>query len=404
MRFRSSLVCLAALLAACGGSSPADGGPPDAGRDLTPVWLVQNTIASPAGRTSYVQTIPAIVDGDRLTTESAVELPSFGRMFFDAEAGLFLGAGDGESLTEYIVGDDGRLVPGETISFASFGFGVVPFPHVFAAADRAFLFSGQQRVGAIWNPQTLTLEGEVDLSSLVREGLNFEVDAGVARDGKIFLPLQYVDFISLAVFEGVAIAVIDVETGVVESVTTDERCVGGFTRPVLADDGTIYVLGDGYGGLLNIFGEDAPDTCLLRIPPGQETFDSDYMVALPPLLGGRQGISFNYAGDDVAFVVALYEDRLSEAGRRSTLAAIEDPAARWWRVDLSAMEGTELTDLGFLALRAGNSQVVGDRVFLTVAEGALTGSSTTSEVDRDTGATIRTFAHDGVLNQLHPIP
>jgi hypothetical protein len=295
--------------------------------------------------------------------------------------------------------DGGAFTPGAQVSFAASGFPALPFGNTFVSAERALLLDGPTSSGVVWNPRDGTVGDAIDLDSLVREGFELGIDPGVVRGDRLFVPLQYTDFGTLSFFPGVAVAVLDLATATVAAVLTDERCVGGFTGLEVAEDGTIYAVGDAYAGIVRLLDPESPGTCLLRIRPDQEVFDAEWTFSFAGALGGREGVGMVYAGQGVAFVAALYPERIEDTG----FGYFDEDAARWWRVDLGTGVGTELA-LPFHGVSRGTGYVEEGRVFLTAPEAGYAGASPLFEVDPATGAVTPLARFTGLITKLEYVP
>lgn len=395
---------LLVLGAACGGDDSGEGDGDDGGQvDSGPppdLWLVQATVETADGRTSYVQTVPSI-DVDAIGNEEAVEIAGNGRVYFHDPALVFLGGSESPEATRFTIEDDGALTPGDAVSFASAGFNFLPYGNTFASAERAFLLDGLSLAGMVWNPAEGTIGDFLDLSSLAREGFEVTTDPGIVRGDRLFVPLQYSNPASLDIFPGVAVAVLDVESAAVLAVLTDERCIGGYTGLKAAEDGTIYIVGDGYAGLTRFLNQASPATCLLRILPGEETIDTEWVLPLPDALGGRDGVSLIYGGDGIAFAAALYPERV-QVEPFDVFGFLGEEAARWWRIDLATGAGTEL-DVPYHTIAQSTGYVEGGRVFLAAPEAGYVGDTELFEVDPETGAVTARARFSGYLTELEHV-
>lgn len=396
MNTRSMFVALA--LVACGDNAePFTDEPPTPGPSDR--WLVQTTVEGPSGRTSYAQVAASLETANDLAR--AVEIAGNGRVYFRAPDLLYMGSPESPVITRYTIEDDNRLAPGARLSFVMAGFSSLPFGNTFASDQRALLLDGDSLTGAIWNPAQGTLSGELDLRQLDRADLDLAIDPGVVRGNRLFVPLQYTNFSQLAVFPGVAIAVIDIASAAIVNVITDARCLGGFTGITAAEDGTIYVVGDSYGGLVRFVNPSTPATCLLRIQPGQEVFDASWQFSFANALGGREGVGMVYSGQGIAFVAALYPERLDDPGDLAGFAF--DDAARWWRVDLATGAGTELAT-PYHSIGQSVGYVQDGRVLLSAPEAGYRGTTPLYDVNPTTGAATLLARFTGVITKVAHLP
>ncbi len=383
-------------LAACGSSS--DGASDDGPSVTADSWIyVQTTVATPEGRTSFLQLVDNL-DFNRLDTSRAVELAGNGRVFSDGRR-LFTGSAEEPVIQRWFPDDDGALIPGERVSFSSAGISFVPFGNNFVGVDKAYLFDGVNARALVWNPTTLEVVGEVDLSSVVKDGLFPELDPGVRRGDQLFAIVQQNDFGSTALFRGIQVVVIDTRTDRVVTVFEDERCVGGFSGLQLAEDGTIYAMGDNYL-VWHWFDETFPPTCVLRIRPGETRFDPDFFLDLETLLDGDPASGFFYAGDGVAYTQAMDEDGGDVDPRAEPLGFLNQPVATWWEVNLSnPVTARPLTALGQASPRSGPGFRIDGRLFIQQSEAGFAGDTTLVEITPD-GLIQETFDVVGLITNL----
>lgn len=395
--------CVAAFMAGCGGTEgPADAGEGtdaasvddtgvalDAAESLdagplpgTERWVFQTVTQGPAGRTTYVQLLPAPELVTTVTTARARELAGNARVFVSPAQTVFFGQTEGVRVVRQRVEADVLLDDGE-VSFAPTGLGYIPFGNVFVDETHAFLFEGVELRGFGWDPTGLELTEEIDLSSAAMGDLEPQIDPGVVRDGKIFVLVQQFDLIGLDFYAGVQVAVIDAATATLDTILTDTRCVGGRSSLALAEDGTIYVMGDNYNYAARYVVPETPRACLLRIAPGEVTFDADYRLELASMTGGREASGFVYAGGGIAFTTVLYEEQLTQSFTENPLGFFDQQASRWWRVDLTTETATELTALPLQSLGSAVGSVSDGRVFLQTPERGFRGTNAVWEIAAD---------------------
>ncbi len=385
---RPTLPCLPViffLLACAPKELPTSIPAPPGGGDES--WLVQTTLQGPSGRTSYVQLVSSLELGT-VDNSRGVELVGNGRIFLRDVDHLFLGSIEAPMVTHYVPQDDGSFNAAEQVSFQRAGFGYLPWGNLFASAEEAVLADGVSLTAVRWNPSARTVGDTIDLSALKKSGVELSIDPGVVRGRQLYFRLQYTNADLLDATTGVHVLVLNADDGSTR-VVSDERCTGGYSRLVLAEDDTLYVVGDGYGGLSRVVSNSPTPTCVLRMNPGEDTFDPDWKRSLPDALGGRDGTGLVYAGNGIAYVPAVYPERLPSNPRADVFATLEKDAAKWWRVDLTTGVGTEL-ELPFHSLATSVGFVHDGRVLLVVPEQSQKGTTRLFEVDASsTAATLR---------------
>jgi hypothetical protein len=385
------------LLPSCGSeSAPAVGLAPGEER-----WLLQTVVLGPEGRNSYVQVLPGLEQVVEPGTSRARELAGNARTYFDG-ARVFLGAPETLSITRQEL-DGGELRDEQTVSMQGTGLSYLPLGNVFVSREKAYLFDGFESVGQVWNPSTMERGGELDLSTLRKDGLDMEINGGLLRDGLLFLQPQHLNVTSLKFFRGIQVAIVDPEKDQIVDVIEDERCVGGRTEPVLGEDGTIYVLGDNYIHVARLKDPTIPASCMLRILPGQRVFDPGWQFTMSEATGGREASGLIHGGGDVFYTTVLYPEQLGQSFEENPLGFFEQPAARWWKVRLSEGKGEELPGMPFFSVGTAVGHATGGRVFLQTPTASFKGMTTVWEAPRE-GAPQERLRIDGLAPMLARLP
>ena len=209
---------------------------------------------------------------------------------------IILQGGYGDQVVRYVRGGGGTLTEAGRMSLppGSFGAGVA-----YASTTKAYIALTYAGKILIFNPQTMTATGEIDLTThgIARnppnpDDLNPEPVLLAIRDGKLFVTLhQAVTGFTSA--NGADIAIIDVSTDQFEKVIHDARSaspgVFGFNQSFFVDErGDIYVYCVASYGFV-----PGQEGGILRIRSGQTEFDPSYFVNLATATvdvpGGRIG-------------------------------------------------------------------------------------------------------------------
>ncbi|MEN0061004.1 MAG: hypothetical protein AAGA48_02580 [Myxococcota bacterium] len=356
-------------------------------------WIyIQTTVATPEGRTSYLQ-LRKDLDFALLDLSEAVELPGNARVFSDGRR-LFTGSGEEPVIQQWFPRNDGTLEPSERLSFANAGLTTIPFGNNFVANDKAYLFDGSVPAAFVWDPESVTVKDSIDLSPIVKENLTPAIDPGVLRDGLLFAAVQQYDFATNQLFRGIQVVVIDTTTDTIQTVLEDDRCVGTFAGITQDDDGSIYVLGDNYL-VLHWFDDTIPPTCVLRIPPGETAFDAGPELDLVALTG-HPSTGF-IVSEGKAYTQAMDESQGTIDPAVEPLAFLNQPVAIRWEIDLQdPSRSRPLVELGLASPRSGNVLLVDGRTFLQAAEEAFAGRTQIYEVLED-GSFVERFEVTGLV-------
>ncbi|MCG8488453.1 MAG: hypothetical protein MI756_13360 [Chromatiales bacterium] len=226
---------------------------------------------------------------------------------------------------------------------------------IFVNDNKAYAVTYHSSDLLIFDPQTMTVTGAIDLSeyALGEGDTNPNATGGVIRDGKLYLGLAQID--TLQTFRcqaGASLIIIDVATDVVDKHIQDDRaCFSGTLEPnagIIMDElGDIYV--NNYGSYGYYPGLQAG---YLRIRNGADEFDPDYYFSitdlqLPEVPGETVSYSYRdvYAGDGIIysnlFVPGLTSNPPDYANDKNymaykidlynqTVTAIDVPATAGW--------------------------------------------------------------------------
>ncbi|MEM7139034.1 MAG: hypothetical protein AAF500_20845 [Myxococcota bacterium] len=379
MRFILGTLLLLTLHAALGCGDDATGtGGSGGGSARTEDWAVQTVVQTPDGRTSFVQLVDS-PGTEPLDLALAREVPGNGRLYL-LDGVAYLGEPEGLSVVRTRPGAVALEDDSERLSFAAVGLTFLPSFAVLTSDDEAFLLDAPGGVGYGWDPTEMVLGRQIDLSAVRKDGFEPTIETAVVRDGLIFFVVQQVNTFGVQAFEGLQMGIIDIDSGELNDVIEDFRCIGTRSQISLAEDGTIYVPADNYGATQSL-GPDAPPTCILRVLPGQTGLDPDWQIDLPDLLGGRQGSSMIYVGDGRAYVSAIYDDQITISLEDDPVGYFNQPASRWWFIDLDAEIGAEVAGMPFHSLGGANGTVSDGRVFLFSPTNRFEGTTQVFEPD-----------------------
>jgi hypothetical protein len=254
--------------------------------------------------------------GGELTLNDAVEFS--GQADLAAHEGTVLVAsGDEPRITKYEVKADLALSEVGSFSFANYGLTSAAFwNNQFVAKDKAYMVNGFSEL-IIWNPETMEIEGTIDLPELeAREGLR--VVAGLADrsslvyDGKFYLPLYWTDDDYALRSADSVIVVVDIASDSVVS-TISANCPG-LDYATVDDDGKLY-FSNWTGGVGTYYVLDTPQNCIATVDPQSEEVSTQTFASIT---GGHEGAAFKYAGEG-RFVLSVFDEV------RADIENAEDP-------------------------------------------------------------------------------
>jgi hypothetical protein len=315
-------------LAAC----DSDSAGPDPGPGAVPDILLVTSVADASGvdGSSFIQTVS--LDQGSITNADAFEQVFFAYVSMHGNDVIVTQGLSGDQAVRYSRGADGRLTEAGRMNLAAGGFGAGV---VFASASKAYVPQVYAGKILVFNPQTMSVTGEIDLTTLGiarnpsnPQDKNPEPAVLAIRGGKLYVALQQLvtGFVSA---DGADIAVFDVETHDFEGVIHDDRATApgryGYNETMFVDEA-----GDLYVYCVASFGFAPGQTAgILRIRSGESTFDPSYFVDLTnaavAVTGGRIGLlnGFAYGGAGVLYALALVPPLQSNPPNYATDRAIQ---------------------------------------------------------------------------------
>jgi hypothetical protein len=362
-------------------------------------------IDADGNRTTYVQTIDSTAAGP-FDNATAIELPGNG-VLMGGNKSFYVGLAEEPTWVRYAVDASGKVDEVGRISFLNFGADAIDYGNAIVDAETAVSVLSKPAVAVVWNPTTLKIKGQIDLSSLRREGYELEVWTTVAHDGLVYVPARWSDWDGGRIYPGVSTTIIDPKALTVLGTATDDRCASG-GRVVFDAAGYAYVMGDGRNYSIQMFanasGETAPENCLLRIAPGATEFEASYFYRIPALTGGLESIGELEAatqGSGFAFSKMFYPDELPDGVKPVDFAFWSEPAHKMWRLELGVPPtAKEVDGVPFAAIGFSGSALDGK---LYSGESSDGQSSVVYELDPATNSAKLSFKMDGYFDGLYEL-
>jgi hypothetical protein len=400
-----AVACLCAGLLGCGeDASPDDGG----GGDASEVYALTTVVIGTEGRTSYVQSLtsldaPAVDHSDAIEFAGNVVVEALGES-------VYVGLAESPKVVRYTADASGELAWNGELSFAEHGLARYPFGSVIVDAHRAFAIDEATYQMIAWDPTDMVLVDSIDIGAYAREGFAAEFWTVTAHEGRVYVPIRYVNWDQGVIDPSSVLMIVDAATLEILGVAEDDRCASS-GRPVFTADGDAYVVADGRNWSRQLYaflGEaQVPPNCVLRIREGALDFDEDYLVTIPSLLGGdpdENGLVADVAGElepipgiDGLGYVRVFDPRLLPEGVEpaADFAFWGDPAFPLYRVEFGdAPVMTEVTALGPSSLGFEGSPTDGAYY---VCQGTSHAECRIHRVDPQTNAVTPLFTVPGIL-------
>ncbi len=394
-------VAVTALVVLAGCGKPKEPSDPQ----LAGQYVLGSVVIDTDGnRTTYVQTVPSL-EGP-FNNKTAIELPGNGVLIAGEDA-FFIGLAEEPTWVRYSVNSGGVIAESGRLSFLNLGAKSIDYGNAYVDAQTAVSVLSDPPMAVIWNPTTMEIRGEVDLSGLARGGYGLEVWTTVTHGGKVYIPGRWADWEGGRIFPAVSLTVLDPYEMKVLGTAYDERCASG-GRVVFGADGYAYVMGDGRNYSIHMYanaaGTTAPDNCLLRMAPGQIAFEKDYFYTLPSLTGGRQSITELETaanGSGFGFAKMFYPDQLPSGVKADSFDFWGERAHKMWRIRLAnppvaeEVEGIPFSTIGF------EGAMLDGRLYSGESLDNVT--SDVYEIDPNTNRATLRFKMDGYFNGLYKL-
>lgn len=360
------------------------------------------TIDADGNRVSYAQIVNEL--SGHFDNEDGIEAPG-NAVFLSHKSDFFYGLAESPEWVRYSTKkgfkETGRL------SFLQYGVMSMDFANTIVDDETAVSVLTEQYVAVVWNPSTMEITGEVDLSHLIKKGYTLESYATVNHDGLVYIPGKWVNWDAPSVMQRVSMTIVDPKKLKIIGVAEDDRCGAG-GRVTFDAKGYAYVMGDGRNQSMQVFaeasGEKSVPNCLLRIAPGETDFEKDYFVQIPSLTGGLDSMTELEAADmdsGIAFTMMKYEDRIPKDLDRVEFEHWSVPAYKMWRITLGdepkaeEVEGANFSVVGF-----GGSAINGKLYSSESEDGS---ESTVYEIDPVANTSTEKFTMDGYYAALLPL-
>jgi len=294
----------AAADAPAGDGSQANVGPP--------AVLLAERVFTPSGRQYVLSVLPAVPSAAVDRTSSLV-LDSADVELFGGR--VFVRDRVANTMTRYEVSSDLRLVQDGQFSFAALGLAASRFSSAYVASDRAYLMdsTGWRLIG--WNPESMTLTGEVIAIANMKKdpALTGSISPAVSVGGRLVASIYWEDFTNLVLFPGSGALVIDPAAPGSPAFIEDARVGGGF-RITAGAGGSAYLTGT-VGGDVRKFGSAfgggaLPASGIITLPAGQQAFDPSYLVDVEAITHSPS-VAAIHRIDDKTLLAQIYDPALA---------------------------------------------------------------------------------------------
>lgn len=318
----------------------------DGEASVDPLYLVHSAVQGDDGRRiNYFTPVASLTEARTLDYSTSLELPGRARLYAAAATDTLI-IGDGESLTlqRYTLSASGELRPeGPRLSLQSQGVTSLGAQAMaFVSPTKAYYKDSAQAQVLVIDPSAMTVERVLPLpAELIREGYVMNLSDWAVREGEAYFAVGWTTDVYDRALEGSVLVRLDTESDALTT-SADARCRELSTAANL--DGTLYF----FSGVINAFGHAVyPDDagqqdCILRVLPGERTFDPSVVGTLSAALPEQSGAMAVTLTDDGVVWANVADLMLANTAPGTTYNEWYETGWSWWSMKLDvASLGTE---------------------------------------------------------------
>lgn len=386
---------LALALTACSddGSDPL---PPFEAR-----FVISNEVFAADSSTSYVSLLES-VDQPVVDPDLAVEFAG-GRATIGSIGGrIYVAPPDRPVIARYAIDATGTLVADGEIHFGNFGLDRVvidPWVNVFISPTKAYLFSMEDGKVIVWNPTAMEIVGEIPpLESLVRPGFELNTSVVAVRGNRLFKMLFWSNWEAWQTSSEQYFAVYDTDTDKMLALVPESRCPGLSSWVETDEAGNLY-FSNWVHNTSETLVRGAPESCAIRVLPGQEQPDPSWKLSFPAFTEGRQGAMYAHLGGTKALLNVFHDERIAYDMNSDPAELVNSTNWRLWNIDTATQTGAPVAGLDWMSGGASTFHVDG-RAFVFVPGADYSVTRIHEIVD---GAAVPSFEVPGWSYQFYEI-
>ena len=313
-----------------------------------PLYVVSGYVFGDAETEStYIHVLKSL-DPQELDNSKAREVP--GRASIATQSGkVFVADGEAPIITRYALSEDG-LSEETKVDFSDYGvsdIAIDDWTNIFISKDKAYLSNADTGNLIIWNPETMSITGEIDLATLRREGLDLDGSTPVLVGKYLLRVVFWKDWDAFESSEEQLLIVIDTDTDELVDMQSETRCPALSNRIDKDEQGNLYFSNWIYNVAETLL-FDAPASCALRIKAGERKFDADWKLDFKSLTEGREAAGFSYFKKDVGFLSVFHDEQAEIADDTSPDELSSSANWRIWRVDVKGNKAEPVAGLDYL--------------------------------------------------------
>lgn len=364
------------LLAAPLGCGDDDGGAKGSGGDPGPVYVFMTQVYTADDRTVYLKLSDSLdVEQALLSIHDAHEFPSVAN-FSTIGGKLYVSSGESKTITDYEITPSLDWVEGVKLDFSNYPLDDnANFHYQYVLGEERVVLPFDVTSRLVWDPKQMRISETLEDTAIPfeKDGLRVSSDGNRSAtrfaDGPFRQPFHTLDVDD--VYGGFSyIATYDDELREADVITAP---CPALERVTLAEDGTTYFSSQWNAPFRHLFGI-APSPCAVRVRP-DGTLDEAWTTDFTEQTGGRFVMNFRYLRDGKAIGNVLYHEELGLDFEGEYDSIVEDTLweggnVRAWMFDLERNTAKEIAGIAEPLTPVLQSEVVDDRIFIFVVDGA----------------------------------
>lgn len=322
----------------------------DATEPVTPLYVVSTGLISGDDFLGYLAPIHSLEGGMTFDLANAVEI-GYGAWIFNrpGDASIYVASLAEPTIVRWEVEGDGDFSERETLDFSNLGIGsayLAASAPIFSASKSYFADDEQDQI-IVWSPESMELLDTIALGD-ADEGNLRPIPEGtmLIRDDKLVVTVGWRDVDDTTLYgDHVRVVTIDTETDEIVDSQIEDRSVHAALN-TMASDGTAYYSPYSlYAAYTQIGGNHGAPSLVMRILPGETSFDSDFLLDLSQLVGGRPAGDYTLLDDETALIRAWHPEIVDTVDPQDWQAVLWNEAGfKWWRWHVGDDEATEIAN------------------------------------------------------------
>jgi hypothetical protein len=380
-----------------GGGATGAPGSDTGGAAAGPLYAIATQVIGADSSTSFVRLVSSL-DVDEIELGAAREYNGRASVGTVGEW-LFVMDGEEPIIERFSVGADGSLTERGQLSFANYGlpyWSIAPWGNTMVSPTKAYFTNPGDGSLIVWNPTSMEIVREIPLPGLASADLELQAGPAHLRGDRLFRLFSWANFDTFEFSRapqqlGVYDAVSDELLALVE----DNRCPAVYSAPFEDETGALYFSNHVWSPMEALV-KGAPQSCSLRVLPGETTFDPNWQLSYADFAGGREGAVLRYLGNGQALADIFHDERTTITTDTDPSELGESSNWRLWSVDLETGTGAPVEGLDFKP--GGYNDVhVGGRSFILMPSADYARTTAYELVD---GAAVRRFAVQGLSSHM----